>query len=262
MPAVFIGHGAPTTALEKDEFNSSLQNFFSGLNPRPRAIIALSAHWLTQGSEILVTAKSPQNCLYDFFGFPAPLYELKYEPPGHLQLAEQIQFTLEKNGFECSIDFNRGIDHGVWIPLLIGRPQCDIPVVQVSVPNTEDAKIHFKLGQTLGALLSDDVLLLGSGNLVHNLGEVYWDEPRGEPIAWAQEFEKWFLDNLKTGQWEKILNWRQEVKDPSRVHPSAEHFYPVFSVMGACKNKDSLKFIYQGFHSRSVSMTSFSFDLA
>ncbi|MDZ4663039.1 MAG: class III extradiol ring-cleavage dioxygenase [Pseudomonadota bacterium] len=261
MPAVFIGHGSPAIALEKDEFNSSLLKFFSNLKPMPKAIIALSAHWLTQGNEILVTGKSQLNSIYDFFGFPAPLYDLKYEPQGDFQLAEKIQAELEKNGFECSIDFNRGIDHGVWIPLLIGRPQCDFSVVEVSIPNTDDAKIHFKLGQSLGALLTDEVLLLGSGNLIHNLGEVYWDEPRGEPIPWAQDFENWFFDTLKTGDWEKLFNWRQEVSDPSRIHPSPEHFYPVFSVLGACQKRESLKFIYQGFHNRSVSMTSFSFDL-
>ncbi|HUQ29215.1 MAG TPA: class III extradiol ring-cleavage dioxygenase [Usitatibacter sp.] len=231
IPAVFLSHGAPTLAVGEGFEARAWAKLASEL-PRPRSILAVSAHWDTRDPE--VSAAPRMETIYDFRGFPRELYEQKYPAPGAPDLARHVAAMLEKAGFACNIDSARGLDHGAWVPLKWMYPKADIPVTQLSVQSHRAPAHHLKLGQAIANLVNEDVLVLGTGGIVHNLGDLEWDK-RGtrEAAQWASQFNDWIADRAGGQAIDDLLAYREHAPNAERSHPTEDHFAPFFVALGA-----------------------------
>ncbi|MGA9854716.1 MAG: class III extradiol ring-cleavage dioxygenase [Gammaproteobacteria bacterium] len=225
LPSLFLSHGSPMLALDADNpAHAFLKNLGDSL-PRPQAILVVSAHWdtatpCTTGAEHLET-------IHDFYGFPEPLYELRYPASGNQQLAQQAAMLI---GQAASVDQFRGLDHGAWVPLLLMYPQADIPTVQLSLQTPLGPAHHLKIGKALASLRAQGVLIIGSGGATHNLREYFHPTSDHQPY---EEFSVWLYDALMHGNQEALLDYRQRAPQAERNHPTAEHFLPLFAAMGA-----------------------------
>ena len=228
IPAVFLSHGAPTLAVEQTAETRAWAALANEL-PRPREILAVSAHWDTD-APMVSTAAKPET-IHDFNGFPAELYAQRYPAPGAPTLAARVARLLGAAGLECATDAARGLDHGAWVPLKWMYPDADIPVTQLSVQSRRGARHHFALGKALESLRGDDVLVLASGGIVHNLREIQWQAR--EPVAWAQSFNDWIAARVQSGAVDELLDYRANAPAAVRSHPTDEHLEPFFVALGA-----------------------------
>ncbi|MCM2277427.1 MAG: dioxygenase [Oligoflexia bacterium] len=257
MPSVFLSHGSPMLALADDEFTHALRGFVGGF-PRPRAIVALSAHWLSQDGTVRVDAAAHPRVIHDFGGFPRELYELDYPCPGDPELAARVAALLTEQGLQAQLEARGKLDHGVWIPLRLAYPEPTIPLVQVSVPFPVDPREVLKLGRALAPLRAEGVLILGSGGAVHNLERLVWHEKNSEGAPWAREFESWLKGRIAARDIEGLLNFESEAPHAALAHPVAEHFFPIFVTLGAAWPGDRAQLIYEGVQYHSLSMFSFA----
>jgi 4,5-DOPA dioxygenase extradiol len=249
-PAVFISHGAPTTALEtRDAFAQALLRF-AGSQPRPRAIVVVSAHW--QSTPLRVTASPNPKLIYDFGGFQDELYQVRYPSPGAPDLAHRIAKLVP--GVE--LDGERGLDHGAWTPLKLLYPDADVPAVQLSLPRRARPADLLALGRALAPLRDEGVLLLGSGGAVHNLGRVSLADKDALPAAWALEFDNWLAGKLAAFDLEALENYRTAAPQASAAVPTTEHFDPLFVVLGAARPGERALPLFEGFQYGSLSMRS------
>jgi 4,5-DOPA dioxygenase extradiol len=226
LPAVFVSHGAPTLPFDDVPARDFLRGLGQGLG-RPKAIVAVSAHWDTEAPE---TSAPPTNdTIHDFRGFPRALYEIRYPAPSDSLLAREIGGLM--NGLGARIDAHRGLDHGAWVPLMLMYPDADIPVVQLSVQSGKGAAHHIALGKKLAPLRDEDVLVLGSGGFVHNLGKI---APPGSPEAdWSKEFAGWMHEKLMAQDDEALADYRTRAPHAALAHPTDEHLMPLFVAYGA-----------------------------
>ena len=227
-PVFFISHGAPTFALEPGKLGarlSALGKQLSGV----KALLVVSPHWQTDGLRVM-TNNSPAT-LHDFGGFAAALDDLRYPAPGHLDLAIEASRLLAGTGFKVGLDDQRGLDHGAWVPLVHLLPAADVPVFQVSMPHTLDARGALRLGRALAPLRQRGVLLLGSGSMTHNLREVR-RSGAGE-AAYVRDFTSWVRAAVLAGDADKLADYRRLAPHAERAHPSEEHFLPLLVAMGA-----------------------------
>lgn len=250
--SVFLSHGAPTLPLDRHPAHDFLVDLGRRL-PRPRAIVVLSPHWLTTATSI----KSPARfqTWHDFGGFPDALYKLQYTPGGDEALLQRVHRMLNVGGIEAHLAAgDLRLDHGVWVPLMLMYPQADVPVVQVS-STWEDPEKFFALGRALRELAQDEVLVLGSGGAVHNLGELDWgaDSP---PEPWATGFDDWLAQQLAAGDWDTLCDYRRRAPDPARAHPTADHFLPLFFAGGAGGAATTL---HRSFSYGNLSMAAYGF---
>lgn len=253
-PAAFISHGSPMVALDTDAYPQALKAFGDSVGPA-RALVVVSAHWETHGG-VRVTASAAPPLIYDFGGFPEPLYQLQYPSPGAPALAEDIARRLTEAGVPTVADASRGLDHGAWVPLRLAFPEAKLPVVQVSIPRGAPAEALVRMGEVLRPLRADGVVLLGSGGVVHNLRRITW--VKEAPVeSWAAEFDAWVAERVAARQVSGLLAW--EHAPYARVaHPSTEHFLPLFFVLGAALPEDRLTPVFEGFHHGTLSMRSFA----
>jgi 4,5-DOPA dioxygenase extradiol len=228
LPALFLSHGAPTLAVEETAETRAWAKLAAEL-PRPREILAVSAHWDTESPE--VSAAPNPRTIHDFHGFPKALYEQHYDAPGAPDLAKAAAKLLAHAGIACAIDPQRGLDHGAWVPLKWMYPKADIPVTQLSVQSHRGARHHYGLGQALAPLRDDGVLVLCSGGIVHNLREIQWQS--NEPVAWAREFNDWMVSRVASGAVDELLDYRSRAPSAVRSHPTDEHLEPFFVALGA-----------------------------
>ena len=234
MPSLFLSHGAPTLPIEE----SPARDFFLNLGkrfPQPKAILIASAHWISDKVEIL-GGDTPLDTIYDFYGFPQALYEMTYPAPGISSLAENIGRRLKESGFEVSIDRERGLDHGAWIPLKLMYPDANIPVAQISVNPRESAEYHWRLGKVLANLKQQGILIIGSGTMTHNLGEIadfHNEQTAASEAQYVTEFSRWMENTIKGGEVDKLLQYRQTAPHAKRAHPTPEHILPFFVALGA-----------------------------
>ena len=228
LPALFLSHGAPTLALENNAVTRAWGDL--GRTLAPRAVVAVSAHWDTPGPE--VTTAPRLATIHDFFGFPRPLYEIRYEPPGDPALAERVAALLGRAGLATAGDAARGLDHGGWVPLRFLFPAAEIPVIQLSVQSGLDAAHHVAMGRALAPLRGEGVLVLGSGGIVHNLRELDWHGGGGAVMPWARAFNDWIADRVADRDEAALVGWRERAPDPRRAHPTTEHFMPFFVALG------------------------------
>ncbi len=254
-PAVFISHGSPMVAQERGLFQDALAGF--GQRFRPKAIVAVSAHWGTSTS-ILISATERYETIHDFGGFPPALYELRYAPPGSPELAQRIAGLLKSGGWKSEITTTRGLDHGVWIPLRLMYPEAGISVVQISVPLDLTPHQLYEIGETLQALRSENIMIFGSGGIVHNL-QKFRGGPIDQPVEpWVREFDDWFKVKLEQQKIADLIRYRELAPHPELAVPTFEHFAPVFIVLGAGSGSDKIETIFEGFQYGALSMRSFA----
>jgi 4,5-DOPA dioxygenase extradiol len=228
MPTLFLSHGAPTFAIEPGRAGAPLRALGRRLE-RPRAVVVVSPHWITRG--VKVTGTSRPATIHDFGGFDPKLYELAYPAPGDPQLAQRVATLLSQAGWPASIDPQRGLDHGAWVPLLHLLPQADVPVLQVSMPADLDERRAFDLGRALAPLANEGVLVVGSGSLTHNLYE-FRVGTAGE-AAYAREFTEWIRAAVRAGDSTRLTDALRQAPHARRAHPTPEHFFPLAVALGA-----------------------------
>jgi len=254
LPTLFVSHGAPTLALDPGATGAFWQRLGQEL-PRPRAVLCVSAHWATAEPELSHTA-SPET-IHDFFGFPEPLYRIRYAAPGAPGVAERAAHLLDAAGIEIGIDRERGIDHGTWVPMRSLYPDADVPVLQLSVQPRRDAAWHDALGGALAPLREEGVLILASGGAVHNLGALLWHG--GNTPHWAERFDDWLASALAEGRKAELLDWKKRAPDARMAQPTDEHFLPLFVALGAAGEGARGTRIHDGFTLGSLSMAAFRF---
>jgi len=231
FPAVFLSHGAPTLAVEDVSETRAWAALAKAL-PRPKEILVISAHWDTP--QPITSSVARPETIHDFFGFPPQLYEERYPAPRAPALAQRVAQRLSAAGFSASVDPQRGLDHGAWVPLKWMYPGADIPTTQLSVQSRMGTRHHHAIGRALAELRDEDVLILASGGIVHNLRELEWHlRGTGEPIEWARTFNEWIAARVETGAIDELIDYRQAAPNASRSHPTEEHFDPFFCAMGA-----------------------------
>lgn len=250
LPALFISHGAPTLAIEQSATTYALSRLAHNL-PKPQAIIILSAHWLSPKLEI--SAHPTPATWHDFSGLPAELYQIHYPAAGHPQLAESLAHQLSAKGIPCSVNPIRAMDHGVWTPLLHLYPEADVPIVQLSLPRHYDSHACYQLGALFASLRQQQVLLIGSGNITHNLSAMRWNASSTDETAIA--FKRWLLTQLRTDI-PTALDWRQ-FPQADTVHPTSEHLMPLFFALGAGQR---VSVVHQSMAHHSLGMDIYRFD--
>ncbi len=250
MPVVFLGHGSPMNAIEDTEYGRSWAALGKNL-PRPQAILVVSAHWMTRGSTLVNVSKTPQT-IHDFYGFPPELFAQQYPAPGAPDVAAEVVSLLASH--HAQGDDTWGLDHGAWSVLKFLYPDADVPVFQLSIDMSKDLPHHLEIGEALKELRDRGVLILGSGNIVHNLREMRFG---GQPISWAVEFDALFADRLGDRDF-KALSDRQDLGALLRkAHPSVDHYLPALTIAGASDSKDNLLFMNDKIDIGSISMRSF-----
>ena len=254
LPAIFFGHGNPMNAIERNAYTEGWRAIGRDL-PRPRAILAVSAHWYLPGTA--VTAASRPRTIHDFGGFPRPLYDVTYPAPGDRALAERIQALLAP--LPVALDERWGLDHGTWSVLCHIYPEADVPVVQLSIDESEPASYHYALGRKLALLRDEGVLVIGSGNLVHNLHSYGWGRREQEPYDWALRFETLARGFLAQGDDAALVAYESLGRDALLAAPTPEHFLPLVYVMGLRRPQDTVTFPVEGFDGGSVSMLTVRF---
>ncbi len=257
MPVLFIGHGSPMNIVLNNDYTRSLVRAGKEL-PKPRAILVISAHWLTNGT--YVTCMSKPKTIYDFYGFPDELYRLSYPSPGSSADAELTIKAVKSARVECG---EWGLDHAAWAVLKHMYPEADIPVFEMSLDYSpynswkpKPLEFHYKLASELAALREKGVLIIGSGNVVHNLGLLDFDID-AKPFDWAVRFDEKIKQALVSGKHEDLMNYVEMGKEAFYAVPTLDHYLPMIYAVGLQRKDDSLKFIHEGFQHGSVSMRCF-----
>ncbi len=248
MPAVFVGHGSPMNALEDNIYARGWNKLGKNL-PRPNAILAISAHWLTEGTSVHIATKP--KTIHDFWGFPKELYDMTYPCPGAPEYAREAVSAVKK--VRISEDTNWGVDHGTWIVLHHMYPEADVPVFQMSIDMSKSSQWHFELGQELATLREKGVLIMGSGNIVHNLGNISWEE-NAKPFDWAVEFDTQVKDLLEKGDYHSLIAYEKLGTAAALAIPTPDHYWPLLYMLGLQEKNDELSFPVEGIAHGSVSM--------
>jgi 4,5-DOPA dioxygenase extradiol len=253
LPVIFFGHGNPMYAIQPNSFTSSWESLAKRL-PRPKAILVISAHWLTRGTWLTAMAQPPT--IHDFSGFPQDLFNQQYPVPGSPQLAQQVKDLLAP--VEVTLEENEwGLDHGTWTVLKYLYPLADIPVIQMSLDASLRASQHYDLAKKLSCLRDQEVLIIGSGNVVHNLRKI--DFSSSTTFPWAERFNEFFKDNLLSGNHEALIhpinNMQQQ--DVQMSNPSWEHYWPALYVLALQDKDDAVEIFTDGIDLASISMLSF-----
>ncbi len=254
QPSLFVSHGSPMLALDGGAYGEGLRRFADGLPVRPKAILAVSAHWQAHLPVRITTAETP-GIIHDFSGFPADLYALDYPAPGSPKLASETALLLGAEGFNSVADPQRGLDHGVWSVLRHAFPSADIPVVQITLPVIEPVRLAV-LGSVLAPLRNEGVLILATGGLVHNLRRVRWDSAAGSVEPWALEAEAWFMERIEGRRNDELFRHRELLPFSVEAAPTTEHLDPLFFALGASDEQDSLTTVFEGFQMGNLSLRS------
>lgn len=254
MPSLFVSHGAPTFAIEPGLAGAQLRALGLALD-KPRAVVLVSPHWMTQGVQIMATDR-PET-VHDFGGFPRALYALQYPAPGSPELAVRIQQQLQSQGIAAGLDARRGLDHGAWVPLMHLFPHADVPVVQVSLPCDADEARAFALGRALAPLAQDGVLIVGSGSLTHNLYEFRMGQ--AQAAAYAQEFSAWVRQAVRDGDMTRLGQTLARAPHADRAHPTTEHFLPLLVAAGAAATPGQVTVLDGGIRHGVLAMESYVF---
>lgn len=255
VPSLFLAHGSPMSVVDK-AYAGALQKFTSRQH-RLRAIVAVSAHWQVSGV-IHVTSNPRPSLIYDFMGFPGWLYEITYPCPGDRAVAQMVAVLLERAGIAALLDPDRGLDHGVWVPLSLAFPEATVPVVQVSLPLPSTPEMMVAMGRALAPLRSEHVLLVGTGGIVHNLARLQMDADTPTPEPWAAQFDGWVYEKVDNLDTQSLVGYPRLAPHASAAVPSSEHFDPLLFTIGTTLPGDVVHDIYAGFRYGSLSMRSFA----
>lgn len=252
MPLVFLGHGSPMNVIQDTAYSRAWSDLGSSL-PRPKAILVVSAHWMTQEITLVDVSKMPRT-IHDFYGFPEALYQEQYPASGAPDLAREVTTLLASHN--AQEDDTWGLDHGAWAVLKFLYPEADVPVFQVSIDMSQDLDYQLSVGRALSDLRDRGVLILGSGNVVHNLRAM---RPGGAPQDFALEFDSLFADRLADRDFASLASRDGLGNLLSAAHPTVDHYLPALTVAGASNSKDDLSFMTDAIDLGSVSMRSFVF---
>ncbi len=252
MPAIFVGHGSPMSALPHNSYSEAWRDLGLKLG-KPKAILLISAHWTINETAVSDVLKPKQ--IYDFYGFPEELYQMKYSPPGSPELAQQVIKILAPI-LDVKINNDWGLDHGAWIPLKSFFPEADIPVIQLSLDYSLSADIHYRIGQALGPLREQGILIIGSGDMVHNLGQIKPEED-SEPYDWAKSFEEKIFQCIAKKEHKLLIDYHNIGPEAKLAIPTSEHYLPLLYILGLQAEDDKLDYFVKNIAHGSVSMTSF-----
>lgn len=249
MPVMFVGHGNPMNAIEQNEFSTAWKKIGASIE-RPKAILCVSAHWMTSG-KTLVTAMAKPETIHDFYGFPDELFAVQYPAPGAVEAAQQTIGLVKKTTVQPAHDW--GLDHGCWSVLKPMFPNADIPVFQLSLDLSKPPQWHYELAAELRALRDQGVLIIGSGNIVHNLGRMQWND---NAFDWAVEFDTWSKERLLAGDHSALINYTSKGKIAELSVPTNEHYLPLLYAMALQDKQDELRFFNEKTMMGSISMRS------
>jgi 4,5-DOPA dioxygenase extradiol len=245
LPALFIGHGSPLNIVADNGYTRDLEALAARL-PRPAAILVVSAHWLTRGTA--VGADERNLTIYDFFGFPDELYQRKYPAPGSPAVAARVRALC--GGRAAPVE--RGLDHAAWAPLIRMYPAADVPVLELSLDVSAPAAEHYALGRSLAPLRDEGVLIVGSGNIVHNLGTIDWDED-ATPARWAVEFDAWVADAVSERRHDDLVGYLEHPLGRMAA-PTPDHYLPLMYTLAVQAEGDDVRTVHEGIQNGTVSM--------
>jgi 4,5-DOPA dioxygenase extradiol len=253
MPVLFVGHGSPMNAIEENEFVTGWRNVGKAL-PKPNAILCISAHWETRGT--MVTGMEKPTTIHDFGGFPKELFDVQYPAPGCPELAKETKGTITKT--EVGLDEKWGLDHGAWSIIRRLYPNADIPVVQLSLDYYQSPQYHYDLGKELTSLRNKGVLIIGSGNLVHNLRMVAWDKLNtiGFGFDWAIEADQKMRKFILDGNHQELINFKAQGSAFNLAIPTPEHFLPLLYILALQEKNEILSIFNDKAVAGSLTMTS------
>jgi 4,5-DOPA dioxygenase extradiol len=251
MPVLFMGHGSPMNGIEINEFSSSWSNIASKI-PVPQAVLVVSAHWFTKGTKI--TAMNMPPTIHDFGGFPQALFDVQYPAPGNPFLAQETASLLKSAS--VFLDHDWGLDHGAWSVLKNMYPAANIPILQLSIDYTRDADYHYQLAKELSALRSKGVLILGSGNMVHNLGMLNWQMINGGGYDWALEMDMKFKELIKNKNHQPLINYHNLGSEALLAIPTPEHYLPLMYTLGLQRENEEAVLFNDKAIGGSLTMTS------
>jgi 4,5-DOPA dioxygenase extradiol len=249
LPAIFFGHGNPMNAVLNNDYTNAWRRIGAQM-PRPRAIVSISAHWFVP--ETGVTVSTAPRTIHDFGGFPRELYQVQYLAPGDPDLARRIQAMLAP--LPVALDDAWGLDHGTWSVLRHVYPAADIPIVQLSIDESRPASFHFEIGRKLASLRGEGILIVGSGNLVHNLHAYAWGRHTPEPYDWAVRFEMEVKGLLLSGDHQPLVDYETLGKEALLSIPTPDHYLPLLYVIGTRQQSDVVTFPVEGIDGGSISM--------
>ena len=249
LPTIFFGHGNPLNALADNEYTRAWRSIGQSL-PKPKAILSISAHWYVPETGVTITT-SPRT-IHDFGGFPPELYKMRYPAPGDPQLARRVQKMLAP--VPVTLDEQWGLDHGTWAVLCHVFPQADVPIVQLSIDEAQAPAAHFELARRLAPLRDEGVLIIGSGNLVHNLHAYAWGRHVAEPYDWAVSFEQKAREMMQAGEFKPLIDYEGLGRDAILSIPTPDHYLPLLYVLAVKQADERVSFPVEGVDGGSVSM--------
>jgi 4,5-DOPA dioxygenase extradiol len=250
MPALFVGHGNPMNVIRRNAWTDGWKTIGTSM-PRPKAIIVVSAHWYVPST--MVTAMTHPRTIYDFGGFPQELFQITYPAPGNSALAAQVRDMLSPT--PVVLDEEWGFDHGAWSVLYHLFPKADIPIIQLSIDRNQPPSFHYHIGKLLSPLREEGILLLGSGNIVHNLQAYAWDEPDAPAFDWASSFDKKVRDLLMEGKDTQLVDYAGLGDEAKLSVPTPDHYLPLLYILGSRRKGERVGFPVGGFDGGSLSMT-------
>ena len=258
MPLLFVGHGSPMNAIEDNEFTKNFRRIASEIY-KPKAIVCISAHWFTNGTK--VTSMENPKTIHDFYGFPDELYDIEYPAKGYTKIAKEIKELLLPTIVELDLEW--GLDHGTWSVLKHMYPDADIPVVQISIDYNKNAEYHFNLAKKLKVLRSKGILIIGSGNIVHNLNIVDFEkiETPNSGYDWADRAKKFINKTILSGNFEPLIDYQNQRNDLNLAIPTPEHFLPLIYILGIKEENEKVEFFNDVIVGGSISMTSLKINL-
>lgn len=256
MPVIFIGHGSPMNAIETNEFTLSIQALGKKI-PRPKAILCISAHWLTECT--WVTHMQNPKTIHDFYGFPQALFDVSYPAPGSPEIADLVGLTVKKPNIHPD-DELWGLDHGTWSVMRHLYPEANIPIVQLSIYLEQPGEYHYQIGQQLKSLRDQGILIVGSGNIVHNLPKIVWGA-NPQPYEWAIEFDEWVKEKLMARDFQTLTTQYNHSEAGKLSVPIPDHYFPLLYTLGAVNQDDELSFVFEGIQNSSISMRTLGFGL-
>jgi 4,5-DOPA dioxygenase extradiol len=251
LPAIFFGHGNPMNAVLKNDYTEAWR-LTGKQTPRPKAIVSISAHWFVP--ETGVTVSTAPRTIHDFGGFPRELYQVQYPAPGDPDLARRVQQMLAP--IPVTLDNSWGLDHGTWSVLRHVYPDADIPVVQLSIDETQPASFHFEIGRKLAPLRGERVLIVGSGNLVHNLHAYAWGRHMPDPYDWAIRFETEAKQMMLAGEYKPLIDYEKLGREALLSIPTPDHYLPLLYVIATRQQSELVTFPVEGVDGGSISMLS------
>lgn len=253
VPSLFLAHGSPMLALENNSYSQFLENLGKTINPK--AIVIFTAHWEKEAVTIS-SIEGEYDTIYDFYGFPKELYEIKYPAKGSPELAGKIKKQFEEAGIQANLDSSRGLDHGAWTLLYKIYPAANIPVVQISVSPFLPPDKQFQIGKAIRNLKEQDILVIGSGVTVHNLRMVNWDQ--SNPEQWAIDFDDWLIEKIEKKDLISLFHYDKQAPNANLAVPRPEHFVPLFIAMGSGGLEES-KVIHRSYDLGTLSYLCYQF---